>query len=133
MKALLDADSAMVTWWGTRTECISALSRRRREGNISKADEANALSVLAPLSGSWSEMQPTDTVRDLAEQLMGRHPLKAADAMQLAAAHRWADGQPGGYEFVSLDETLRTAAEAEGFTVVPPEEGEAPPEDDEVE
>ena len=46
----------------------------------------------------------------------------AADALQLAAAYRWAAERPQGYEFVSLDGTLRRAAEAEGFTVVPGEE-----------
>ena len=119
MKALHNTDSGMVTWWGTRIECKSALSRRRREGSISSTDEANARALLNPLSNSWAEMQPTEEVRNLAEQFMGNHPLKAADAMQLAAAHRWAGGQPAGYEFVSLDGTLRTAAMGEGFTVVP--------------
>jgi predicted nucleic acid-binding protein len=64
-------------------------------------------------------MQPTERVRVLAERLMSAHPLKAADALQLAAAFRWAAEQPGGYEFVSLDGTLRTAAAVEGFTVLP--------------
>ena len=53
---------------------------------------------------------------------MERHPLKAADALQLAAAYRWAAESPQGYAFVSLDRTLRGAAKAEGFTVVPGEE-----------
>jgi hypothetical protein len=45
--------------------------------------------------------------------------MKAADALQLAAALRWAAEQPDGHEFVSLDETLRRAAKVEGFTVLP--------------
>jgi len=64
-------------------------------------------------------MQPTDRIRALAERLMDTHPLKAADAMQLAAAYRWAAEQPSGYEFVSLDRQLRTAANSEGFIILP--------------
>jgi hypothetical protein len=64
-------------------------------------------------------MQPTDRLRVLAERFMDTHPLKAPDAMQLAAAFRWAAEQPQGHEFVSLDRTLRRAAAAEGFTVLP--------------
>jgi predicted nucleic acid-binding protein len=50
---------------------------------------------------------------------MDVHPLKAADALQLAAAYRWAAERPDGHEFVSLDGALSRAAEAEGFSVVP--------------
>ena len=47
------------------------------------------------------------------------HPLRAADAMQLAAAIVWANGQATGHEFVCLDHRLREAAQREGFTVLP--------------
>jgi predicted nucleic acid-binding protein len=119
MKATHNADNALVTWWGTRLECISALNRRRRERTLSSADVRRARVLLNPLSHSWAEMQPTNRVRVLAERFMDTHPLKAADALQLAAAFRWAAEQPHGHEFVSLDETLRTAAKVEGFTVLP--------------
>jgi predicted nucleic acid-binding protein len=119
MKTLQGEDSDLATWWGTRTECISALSRLGREGSLSSTDVANARVLLNHLSGNWAEMQPTERVRVLSERFMDTHPLKAADALQLAAAYRWAAEQPGGYEFVSLDGTLRTAAAAEGFTVLP--------------
>lgn len=119
MKAVHSADRDLVTWWGTRGECISALSRRRREGKLSSREIVDARVLLDSLSNSWAEMQPSDRVRTLAESFMDMHPLKAADALQLAAAFRWAAERPGGYEFVSLDGTLRRAAEAEGFTVLP--------------
>jgi predicted nucleic acid-binding protein len=119
MKNLLGEDAELITWWGTRAECISALNRRRREGSLSSTDVTNARTILDQLSGSWSEMQPTKRVRVLAERFMDTHPLKASDAMQLAAAFRWAAEQPGGHEFVSLDGTLRRAAAASGFAVLP--------------
>ena len=119
MKTLHGADADLVTWWGTRAECLSALNRRRREGSLSSKDVANARALLDHLSGNWAEMQPTDRIRALAERIMDTHPLKAADAMQLAAAYRWAAEQPSGHEFVSLDRQLRTAASSEGFSVLP--------------
>lgn len=41
------ADPAIVTWWGTRVECVSALSRLEREGLLSGADARAALTRLA--------------------------------------------------------------------------------------
>jgi predicted nucleic acid-binding protein len=48
-----------------------------------------------------------------------RHPLRAADALQLAAALIWCEEQPHGETFVSLDDRLRGAASKEGFTLAP--------------
>ena len=119
MKTVHGADTDLVTWWGTRPECISALNRRRREGGLSFQEVADARVLLDHLSNSWAEMRPTVSVRSLAEGFMDVHPLKAADALQLAAAYRWAAERPDGHEFVSLDGALTRAAEAEGFSVVP--------------
>jgi hypothetical protein len=49
------------------------------------------------------------------------HPLRAADALQLAAALIWVEEQPHGESFVSLDPRLRDSAAREGFTLVPSE------------
>lgn len=50
------------------------------------------------------------------------YPLKAADALQLAAALRWCEVDTDDRRFVCLDNRLRRAAEDEGFDVLP--EGE---------
>jgi len=47
------------------------------------------------------------------------HPVRAGDALQLAAALAWSDEPPQGSGFVCLDDRLRTAAQAEGFAVLP--------------
>ena len=59
-----------------------------------------AAARLAGLRGMWIEVQPTETVRDLAESLVQRHPLRAADATQLAAALIWCKRQPRNRAFV---------------------------------
>ncbi len=119
MRDLLTSDPDQVVWWGTRTECISALSRKEREGILTPLGEARARVPLFYLSQGWNEVLPSDRLRALAELFLGRHPLKAADALQLAAAFTWCGGRTQDREFVSLDRTLRSAAESEGFTVLP--------------
>ena len=40
---LLREDAAMVVWWGSRVECVSALRRREREGALDAADARRAV------------------------------------------------------------------------------------------
>jgi len=62
---------------------------------------------------------PTDELRRRAARLVAVHPLRAADALQLAAALLWCEEQPHTEGFVSLDDRLRDAARNEGFDVKP--------------
>ncbi len=112
-------DEGIVVWWGTRTECISALLRQVREGGLTPRDERNARHVLHTLTQSWIEMQPSGTLRSTAERLLVEHPLRAADALQFAAALMWCQGATTGQGFVTFDRRLREAGYQEGFTVLP--------------
>ena len=62
---------------------------------------------------------PVDEVRTRAAGLLTLHPLRAADALQLAAALTWTEGLPKGERFVCLDRRLREAARLQGFTAMP--------------
>jgi len=108
-----------VVWWSARVECLSALSRRRREGVLPDHAEHKARAILSTLSEEWSEVQPSDFVRQRAERLLMIHPLRAADAFQLAAALVWAQETPQGLDFVCLDQNLCAAAYKQGFHVLP--------------
>jgi predicted nucleic acid-binding protein len=119
IKGVMKGDEDVVVWWITRVECLSALSRRKREGVLSPGDETKARAVLSAIGTAWSEVQPTETVRLRAERLLSIHPLRAADALQLAAALLWAQETPRGLEFVCLDQNLREAALKEGFSIQP--------------
>jgi hypothetical protein len=46
------------------------------------------------------------------------HPLRAADALQLAAAFIAAERRPSSLELVTLDDRLAVAARKEGFAVI---------------
>jgi predicted nucleic acid-binding protein len=119
IRHIAQQDEAMAVWWATVLECQSAVARLRREGSLSAGDEDQVREDLVELQQAWTEMEPSDEIRSLAGQLLLRHPLRAADSLQLAAALLWAGRSPGGMEFVCLDARLREAARGEGFKVAP--------------
>jgi predicted nucleic acid-binding protein len=117
--ALLSEDRTVVTWWGSRLECLSALRRREREDGLETAALAISLRLLDDLSAGWHELLPGEELRFAAERALAVHPLRAADALQLAAALTWRGPSVRAAEFVCLDERLREAAEREGFSALP--------------
>jgi len=112
-------DGAIVVWWGTLVECYSAIARMRRDGSLSASEHSEVLAVLSELAESWTEIEPSDDIRDITRRLLQNYPLRAADSLQLAAAVVWADKTPTGHHFACLDDRLREAAAKEGFTVLP--------------
>jgi predicted nucleic acid-binding protein len=119
VKALLQAEQDMLSWWGTDVECASALARLEREGGMDPPDVGRALRRLSELRRAWHEIQPSDSLRETAIRLLRVHDLRAADALQLAAAVVASAGRPSALPFVCLDERLTQAAEREGFRVLP--------------
>ena len=120
VRALLAEDPEMVVWWSTEIECLSALARREREENVS-ADELLAAAVdLAAFAAHWQEVAPTREVRETAKRLLRLHPLRSADALQLAAAIVVAENEPSSLGFVTFDLRLREAALRQGFTRILP-------------
>jgi predicted nucleic acid-binding protein len=116
---LLQSDSAILVWWSTPTECASAIARRERDGSLAESDAAAANDQLDELATIWSEVIPSNQVRAMARRLLRLHTLRAADALQLAAAIIAAEHEPRSLEFVCLDDRLRAAASREGFKVLP--------------
>jgi predicted nucleic acid-binding protein len=107
----------MIVWWGTAVEARSALARLVREGHLTPAQRLRAVARLRQLRAAWDEILPTEKVRTLAEDLPDRHGVRAADALQLAAALIWCGERPRNRPFVCFDEDLAEAAEAAGFAV----------------
>ena len=109
----------MLVWWATEVECASAIARRERDGSLPSAPARQALARLDLLKKEWHEIQPTDRARGIGRRLLRVHPLRAADALQLAAAALASEGEPSSLEIVTLDERLLEAAQKEGFTAIP--------------
>jgi uncharacterized protein len=120
IEGALRADPEVVTWWATATECVSALARLEREGALDAGDLRRATERLDALELAWAEVQPSDQVRGIATRLLRVHAIRAADALQLAAALVAAEGHPASLAVVTLDERLGLAAEREGLRVVAP-------------
>jgi predicted nucleic acid-binding protein len=111
-------DGALAVGWPTRVECWSALARLEREGDLDEGGLARAVGLLAEAAARWTEVPPLERVREQAIRLLRVHPLRAADAVQLASALVLCDFEPRALPFVTLDARLAVAARREGFEVL---------------
>lgn len=118
VRPLLESDPMISAWWGTPMECASVAARLRREGLLTVEEEVRVLALLGDLAEAWYEIRPSEELRREAGRLLRTHPLRAADAQQLAAAIIWA-GPARKSEIITLDERLGLAARLEGFKVLP--------------
>jgi predicted nucleic acid-binding protein len=118
--ATLAADESLMVWWATPVECASAIGRLEREGRLAPEAQESARDRLEVLRCNWVEIEPGNRLRDIAIRLLRTHPLRGADAFQLAAAIVAADGEPRSLPFVTLDARLALAASREGFPVIEP-------------
>jgi len=117
LRDLYLGEPGTITWWGTAVECVSAVSRREREGLLSLDATLRALERLDALASRWHRIEPVDAVLETSRRFLRVHPLRAADSLQLAAAFLASEGRPSTLEFVCLDDRLRIAAQREGFPV----------------
>jgi predicted nucleic acid-binding protein len=111
LQALAARDPDMLVWWGSEVECVSALARLERAAALDAKGMALA-------SNGWHEIEPSEIVRESAMRFLHVHPLRAADALQLAAAFIAAERRPPSLEVITLDERLADAARKEGFALV---------------
>ena len=118
LQALAAKDSSMLVWWESEVECVSALARLERDGALTARAITVSLERLGLLRTGWHEVDPSDAVREAAARFLRVHPLRAADALQLAAAFLAAERRPASLEVVTLEEHLGAAARKEGFVVI---------------
>ena len=117
VRALYLNDPGAIVWWATSVECASAISRLERESQLTSRGASEVFGRLDALARHWNRIEPVDAVIETARRLLRVHPLRAADALQLAAAFLAAEGRPSTLDFVCLDDRLGTAAQREGFPV----------------
>ena len=116
--AWLREDEAVCTWGLTRVELASAVERRAREGILTPGERRDALRLVTGMAEAATEVVDLEAVRARAGPLLARHPLRAADAAQLAAALIVIEGGFRGLPFVCLDRRLADAASREGLDVL---------------
>jgi predicted nucleic acid-binding protein len=111
--------NAPVVWWGSSVELHSAICRLHRSNQITDNKERQgAVARLQLFKNTWGEILPSDDLRDLAEQLLGRYVLRAADSIQLAAALTWCGRYPAKKPLLSGGRQLCEAAASAGFDVI---------------
>lgn len=108
-----------------RVEVPAALWRKHRIGELSATDTGVLVAAFeADYFGGDEEpsrflvIKATVHVLDQAARLVGVHGLRAYDAVQLASANLAAATVPEGVTFVAFDKTLRSAAAAEGLSLL---------------
>jgi hypothetical protein len=107
----------VVTWWVTKVEMISGLTRLDRMGQISHDQFLLGKQLAGEIEQDWIPVGSSASIAQSACALLEAHPLRAADALQLAAAFEASDRKPRGYVFVTADQRQAKAARQSGFSV----------------
>jgi hypothetical protein len=107
----------VVTWWATKVEMISGLTRLERMGQISHVQFLHGKQLAGEIVRDWVSVGSSASIAPDACALLEAHPLRAADALQLAAAFEACDHKPLGYVFVTADQRQAEAARQSGFSV----------------
>ncbi|MCI0589230.1 MAG: type II toxin-antitoxin system VapC family toxin [Planctomycetes bacterium] len=124
LPSLLAEEATTAIWRLTTVEVRSALFRRVRGGTLDPAIGEELWERFLRMRREFFVVDRLDAVADRAESLVRKHFLRAADALQLAAATFAREVSEASIEFVTLDRRLAEAAAAEGFVVLPPPTGE---------
>jgi predicted nucleic acid-binding protein len=114
---VIATDRDILVWWATRVECVSALARLGREGRLGEGDIEAARRRLDAILDRSDTVDPTSTIRDRACRLVRVHPLRAGDALQLAAALELRESGVQDAQLVTFDTRLADAARREGLEV----------------
>ena len=105
----------VVIWWATPVEVTGALARMLRMSHLDALEWRKALKGVSQSFETWFVVKPSETVLATAIEIVERYDLRAADALQLAAALEWCDGVPRGHKFLTVDRRLQDAAILYGF------------------
>jgi hypothetical protein len=111
------ANYGVAVWWSTPIEIISGLTRLLRMGEIGPGDFLAGKQLAQTIVSMCIPVRPSAEIAAQACSLLELYPLRAADALQLAAALEWCEGKPEGKVFLSFDQRLLEAAGIAGFTL----------------
>ncbi len=121
-RTLRRADAGVTVWALSELEVRSALHRLARERKLDRDELKTAIRRTEAMFPRFHEVAMLDVVLQRASRLLGGHRLTAADSLQLGAALIVAGERVRQFPFVTADDRLASAAEAEGFDVHVPGE-----------
>jgi predicted nucleic acid-binding protein len=113
------SDREVMVWTMSKVEVFSALCRRFREDFLKEDAFDSAKKRMNDFFDMAFEIASLSKVKERAMRLLQVHPLKAADAMQLASVLVATQEDPSKLPIISFDDRLNLAAKLEGFTVNP--------------
>ena len=112
-------DSEILIWTLSKVEVFSAICRRMRDKTLDdKAFEAARIHM-NDLFDTVYEVAAMDRVKERAMRLLRVHPIRAADALQLAAMLVATQEKVDRLPIMCLDDRLAEAAKLEGFEINP--------------
>jgi predicted nucleic acid-binding protein len=107
----------IAVWWATPVEIISGLSRLERMNELGPGLFLEGKRRSQALAKIWDSVSPSTIIGEQACSLLELYPLRAADALQLAAALEYFEKKPDGHLFITADQRLADAAHRSGFSV----------------
>jgi len=107
----------IVTWWATQVEIVSGLTRLTRTGGMTQEQFLLSRPFVQNLVSGWLAVHESASIAPSACRLLELHPLRAADALQLAAALEACEHNPLGFALITADQRLADAARQTGFSI----------------
>lgn len=112
-------DAEIAVWTLTPVEVVSALRRLVRDGDLAESIALAAERRLDELMPTCHVVIDVEGVKSAARRMLRVHALRAADALQLAAAIAWSAGDATSCLLHTFDVRLARAAQREGLQVMP--------------
>ncbi len=113
------SDQDVMVWTMSKVEVFSALCRGLREGSLKEIDFDSAKKRMNDFFDMVFEIISVPKVKDRALRLLQVHPLRAADALQLASVLVAIQEDTSRLPIMTFDDRLSLAAKREGLTVNP--------------
>ena len=110
-----EQDPRVLTAWHAVPECASAFCRLRREGFLNESELNDLLFRLEGHAKHWYVISPGKRLEKLTVRALRVHPLRAMDAIHLAAACLARSEEEDPMGFFTEDNRLKEAAAKEGF------------------
>lgn len=114
-QAIHATDPEIVTAWHAVPECASAFCRLRREGHLTESQLSELLTRLQVQAGQWYILASGSRLEQMTLRVLRLHPLRAMDALHLAAACLIRGDDVFQMAFLCEDARLAEAAVKEGF------------------
>ena len=99
-------------------EARAGISRKYREGNLSREERDQVVADLTRDWGSYFIVEVSESVTKLGGELTEEYPLRGFDAIHLASALLLRNRTRLNVSFSCFDERLKLAAQSEGLSVM---------------